>query len=93
VDNALALVLITTELGAAKQVAEAAVELEAVQWAVVVTGPYDVIAAVKVEDNAALGNLIVDQIHQIAGIVDASTLVITETCYGGFAVRGNEAFP
>jgi DNA-binding Lrp family transcriptional regulator len=93
VENTLAFVLIKTQLGTAKQVAQAAADLDAVPWAVIVTGPYDVIAAVKVEDNAALARLVVDQLQQIVGIVDGSTLVVAETCYGGFAVRGNEAFP
>ena len=88
-----ALVFIKAELGMAKQVAQEAARVEAVQWAVVVTGPYDVIAAVRVEDNAALGSLIVDQIQPIAGVKDPSTMVITETFYGEFATRGNEGFP
>jgi DNA-binding Lrp family transcriptional regulator len=92
VDSTKALVFIKTELGTAMQVAEAAAELTAVQWAVVVTGRYDVIVAVKVEDNAALGSLVVDQIQQIAGVKDPSTLVITET-YRGSVARGHEMFP
>ena len=89
-----ALVLIKTELGTAKQVAEAVAALDAVQWAVVVTGAFDVIAAVTVEDNGALGNLVVDQIDQVAGVRDPTTLVVTEVYYGGgIAVRGNEMFP
>jgi DNA-binding Lrp family transcriptional regulator len=87
-------VLINAELGMAKQVAQAAAELDAVQWAVVVTGAYDVVAAVQVEDNLALGNLILDEIQQITGVKGSSTLVITEAYYGGgIAVRGNEMFP
>jgi DNA-binding Lrp family transcriptional regulator len=94
VDNTQALVLIKAELGMAKQVAEAAAELAAVQWAAVVTGPYDVIAAIQVEDNLALGNLVVDDIQKITGVKDPSTLVITEAYYGGgIALRGNEMFP
>ena len=93
-DNTQALVLIKAELGMAKQVAEAAAEIAAVQWAARVTGPYDVIAAVEVEDNLALGNLVINEIQQITGVKDPSTLVITEAYYGGgIAVRGNEMFP
>jgi DNA-binding Lrp family transcriptional regulator len=93
VEETLALVLIKAELGTAKQVAEKIAALDAVEWTVVVTGQVDVIAAVKVADNAALGTLIVDQLQQIAGVQDPSTLVVTESFYGGFAVRGNEGFP
>ena len=93
-DDTRALVLIKAELGMAKQVAEATAELAAVRWTVMVTGRYDVIAAVQVEDNLALGNLVVDEIQKIAGVKDPSTLVITEAYYGGgIALRGNEMFP
>jgi len=78
----------------AKQVAEAAAALAAAEWAVVVTGRYDVIVAVTAADNAALGSLVVDEIQQIPGVEEASTMVATETYYGGgIAVRGNEVFP
>jgi DNA-binding Lrp family transcriptional regulator len=92
VENTLAFVLIKAELGTAMQVAEAAAELSAVQWAAVVTGRYDVIAAVRVDENATLGSLVVDQIQQITGVKDPSTLVITKTFRGPVA-RGNEIFP
>ena len=92
--NTRALVLIKAELGMAKQVAQAAAALAAVEWALVVTGRYDVIAAATTENNAALGSLVVDQIQQIPGIKQASTMVVAETYYGGdIAVRGNELFP
>ena len=88
-----ALVLIRTELGRARQVADETAKLAAVQWAVVVTGPYDVVAAAMVDDNGALGALVVDQIQQIDGVKDAITQVLTETYYGEYTTRGDEMFP
>jgi DNA-binding Lrp family transcriptional regulator len=88
-----ALVLIRAELGKAKEVAEEAAQLSAVQWAIVVTGPYDVVVAAMVEDNLALGTLVVDQIQEIDGVKDAITQVLTETYHGGYAPRGDEMFP
>jgi DNA-binding Lrp family transcriptional regulator len=83
----VALVLIKTELGKAKLVAEMANELDDVAWAIVVTGPYDVVAAVKVGDNAELGDIVVEQIQGIPGVKNPSTLVGTYIC------RGDIPFP
>ena len=82
----VALVLIKTELGMAKQVANAATELDSVAWAIVVTGPFDVIAAVRVPDNESLGDLVIDQIQKVDGIKNPTTLVGTylSVGHGGF---------
>jgi len=74
-NDTLALVLIKTELGQATAVANALVEEGIVCWAMVVTGPYDVIAAVKVENNQELGSLVIEQIQNIHGIKNPTTLV------------------
>jgi DNA-binding Lrp family transcriptional regulator len=93
-DETLAVVLIKAELGTAKQVAEAAAVFDAVQWTIVVTGDYDVIVAIKVKDNAALGTLVVDDLQQIAGVKDLSTHVVAEKYYGTLVpLKGLEGFP
>jgi DNA-binding Lrp family transcriptional regulator len=93
VGSTKAFVLIKTELGTAKQVAQEVANLTAVLWAVIVTGPYDIVAAAAVDDNHALGTLVVDQIQQVAGVTQAITQVATESFYGLSTTRGNEMFP
>ena len=74
--DTIAYLLITTELGRAERVAEEAVKLEGVQWAVVVTGPYDVIVAAKTRDNEALFALVADDIQSIDGVLDTETALM-----------------
>ena len=83
----VALVLIKTQLGTAKQVADAAAELDRVLWTMVVTGPYDVVAAVKVPDNETLGDTVIGQIQKIDGISNPTTLV------GVHINKGVDPFP
>lgn len=73
----VAYVMIKTELGAAADVAARVSALDGVCWAVVVTGPYDVIAGVRITDNVALGDLVVDEIHGLAGVTETLTAVMT----------------
>jgi hypothetical protein len=75
VDSTLALVLIKTQLGQAMAVARALVREHSVCWAMVVTGPYDVIAAVNVPNNETLGETVIGQIQGITGISNPTTLV------------------
>jgi DNA-binding Lrp family transcriptional regulator len=85
--STLALVLIKTELGQAKSVAEALVEKGAACWAIVVTGPYDVVAAVNVENNEALGDRVIEEIQETGGIKNPTTLV------GVYVCKGVDPFP
>ena len=94
-DDTVAFVLIKTELGAAARVAsevsqlrvevetEKGVDYRKVRWAAIVTGPYDVIAAVRVESNEALARLVVQEIQPIDGIRNPLTVVS-----GGWFVNG-----
>ena len=68
-----AYVLIQTEIGRQLPVATAVAELSGVTQAVVVTGPYDVIARVAAEDVNALGALIVTEIQGVEGVVRTLT--------------------
>jgi DNA-binding Lrp family transcriptional regulator len=86
--DTVAFVLIKTELGAAARVAAAVSKLnvqvegekgrqvKGVRWAAIVTGPYDVVAAVRVEDNEALARLVIEEIQPIDGIRNPLTTVV-----------------
>ena len=63
-----AYVLILTEVGKAALVAEKAAEIEGVEAAEDVTGPYDVIVRAHASDVDALGKMVVAKIQAIEGI-------------------------
>lgn len=63
-----AYILILTEVGKAAQVAQAVGEIEGVEAAEDVTGPYDVIVRAKANDVDELGRLVVARIQAIEGI-------------------------
>jgi DNA-binding Lrp family transcriptional regulator len=63
-----AYILILTEVGKAAQVAAAVAEIDGVEAAEDVTGPYDVIVRAKAQDVDALGRLVVARIQAIEGI-------------------------
>lgn len=79
----VAYVMIKTEIGKAAAVAAAVTSFEGVDRAVVVTGFYDVIAIVEVEDNVALGQLVLNQIHGIEGVTETATAVMASWYRGG----------
>jgi DNA-binding Lrp family transcriptional regulator len=63
-----AYVLIHTEIGKAAQVVAEVKEIPAVTGAVVVTGPYDVLAHVAAKDVDSLGKLAVGEIQAVSGV-------------------------
>jgi DNA-binding Lrp family transcriptional regulator len=63
-----AYILILTEVGKAAQVAAAVAEIDGVEAAEDVTGPYDVIVRAKAKDVDELGRLVVARIQAIEGI-------------------------
>ena len=63
-----AYILILTEVGKAAQVAAAVAEIEGVDAAEDVTGPYDVIVRAKAQDVDELGKMVVARIQAIDGI-------------------------
>ncbi len=73
-----AYVLIETEVGKTKQVAEAICKCEGVVSVDVVTGPYDAIAIVEGATLADIGVLLTDTVHRISGISR------TVTCFAKF---------
>lgn len=63
-----AYILILTQVGKAAQVAAAVSDIEGVEAAEDVTGPYDVIVRAKANDVDELGRLVVARIQAIDGI-------------------------
>ncbi|HVM21468.1 MAG TPA: Lrp/AsnC ligand binding domain-containing protein [Egibacteraceae bacterium] len=63
-----AYILILTEVGKAAQVAAAVAEIEGVEAAEDVTGPYDVIVRAKANDVDELGRMVVARIQAVDGI-------------------------
>ena len=70
-----AYVLIETEVGKTKQVAEAICKCEGVVSVDVVTGPYDAIAIVEGATVADIGVLLTDTLHHISGISRTVTCI------------------
>lgn len=68
-----AYVLIQTEVGKAAQVASAVREIDGVETADDVTGPYDVIVKAAAPDVDQLGKLVVARIQAIEGITRTLT--------------------
>ena len=68
-----AYVLIQTEVGEAGQVARAATEIEGVQQAQPLVGPYDVIVRAEARNLDALGRLVVSRIQAINGVTRTLT--------------------
>ena len=63
-----AYILILTEVGRAAEVAREVAEIDGVDAAEDVTGPYDVIVRAKAKDVDELGRLVVARIQAIDGI-------------------------
>jgi DNA-binding Lrp family transcriptional regulator len=68
-----AYILIQTEVGKAAQVAEKIVEIEGVQQAEDVTGPYDVIVRAEAGTIDELGKLVVARVQAVDGITRTLT--------------------
>ncbi len=63
-----AYILILTEVGKAAQVANAIAEIEGVEAAEDVTGPYDVIVRATAADVDELGRMIVARVQAVDGV-------------------------
>lgn len=68
-----AYVLIQTEQGKMAEIAERLEQLEQVSEAVVVAGPYDVIARVSADSIDAVGSLVVSHIQTVGGVIRTLT--------------------
>lgn len=72
-----AYVLASVEVGSGAGVVEDLLAIEGVKSAENVTGPFDLIAVVEVDDTTALGNLLISKIESIKGITNTLTCVVT----------------
>lgn len=66
-------VLVQTEVGRSKQVADAIANLAGVTSAEDVTGPYDVIVRAQAHDTDELGGHVISRIQEVPGITRTLT--------------------
>ncbi|MBM2826846.1 MAG: putative transcriptional regulator, AsnC family [Dehalococcoidia bacterium] len=72
---AKAYILIEVETGKSEEVKRLILGIQGVTESDAVTGPYDVIAVVEVDNTGTLGSLILQQIQMIAGVKRTVTCV------------------
>lgn len=70
-----AYVLITTDVGKTEAVAQGLRKLTGVKMADVVAGTYDVVAVLECTDTEAIGSLVLNQVHGMAGLKSTLTLI------------------
>jgi DNA-binding Lrp family transcriptional regulator len=70
-----AIVLINTERDKVNDVADHLVTLSGVSEVHSVAGRYDLVAILRVTDNAALAELVTEKIRHLEGITDSETLI------------------
>lgn len=73
---AKAYVLIETAANKTRQVVTALRRLEEVKAADPVTGPHDVIAVVEGKDLNAIGDLVIEKIHPVPGVIHTITCLV-----------------
>jgi len=74
-----AYILVQTEVGRASDVATAIAQIDGVENAENVTGPYDVIARVEGPSVDELGTLVVTRIQNVPGITRTLTCPVVRT--------------
>ena len=70
-----AFILIETQVGRAKQVAQELGALEGILSAEVVTGTFDIIALIEASDMSAMADLVTGQVQGIRGVLRTITCV------------------
>lgn len=70
-----AVVLITCERNQIVRVAEQLAEIDGISEVFSVAGQYDLVAIVRVPNNAALADLVTARLLQVNGILDSETLI------------------
>ena len=70
-----AVVLITCERNQIVRVAEQLAEIDGISEVFSVAGQYDLVAILRVADNAALADLVTTRMLQADGILDSETLI------------------
>jgi DNA-binding Lrp family transcriptional regulator len=71
-----AYVLVQTEVGKVAHVAQALNDLDGVELAEDITGPYDVIARIQAPGLDQLGRLVVSRIHVVDGVIRTLTCTV-----------------
>jgi DNA-binding Lrp family transcriptional regulator len=71
-----AYVLVETEVGKVAHVAQALNDLDGVELAEDLTGPYDVIARIQAPGLAQLGRLVISRIHVVDGVTRTLTCTV-----------------
>ena len=71
-----AYILIKTERGRLRAVAEQLIELEEVSEVHSISGPHDLIAKIMVPTYDHLGDTIPDKIHRVQGIRETETCIV-----------------
>ena len=88
-----AYVFIECAPGRPTQVADALTELPGVEMAHAVTGSYDVIAFVRAEGMAELGDLLSRRIHRLASVLKTTTNVVVQGGAGRSATGSDRGQP
>ena len=70
-----AYILIETEVGRSKSIAESLRSFDKVQKVDVITGPFDVIALIEAPDMAAVADLVTGQVQGLKGVIRTITCV------------------
>ncbi len=73
-----AYLLVETAIGTTRDVVGALRDVEGIDSADVVTGPFDVIAIINVEDFTKVGLLVTEKVHNIPGIVRATSYPVVD---------------
>jgi DNA-binding Lrp family transcriptional regulator len=68
-------VMVKCELGAAYRVADEAVEIEQVSEVYSISGQYDLLIKVYLEDEQDIGRFVNETLHKIEGIRDTFTMI------------------
>jgi len=72
----VAYIMIKAELGKAQYVAEEIVKIEGMEWAAVVTGPYDLLVGASASSSEALLELVANALGTIDGVTDIATALM-----------------
>ena len=73
-----AYLLVETAIGTTRDVVTSLRAVEGIDSADVVTGPFDVIAVINVEDFTKVGLLVTEEVHTIPGIVRATSYPVVD---------------
>lgn len=70
-----AIVLLKIERGQINRVAQTLAEVSGISEVFSVAGRYDLVAVLRVADNAALADLVTEKMLKVDGILDSETLI------------------